>query len=581
MQRGCLISVLTVLLLFVLLFSFLATSAFADVAADGKIVIVLDPGHGGIDGGTVGTRTEKEYNLDIALYLKEYLDADGRFSVYLTRTGDDYLKILPRALVAMEKNADLFLSLHCNSNTETYVNGIMALVSLIEPYCADELAAAMLDNICAAVPIARGRVQTQEDTGDSLGIYYWSTQHQWDMPGASHLGQKSDYYSVNTWGSKFGIPSIIVEHAYLSNWSDRAILDNDDHLRAIARAEADAIIAYYTNHEHVFGEVRVDFPSSCTLTGTQSARCTICGAKSGTTPLPAAPENHFWRVEASLGATCTTDGYIQYVCQPSYNLNDRGYSCTVHRYTETLHATGHTYAVTEDTPSVAGKDGRLVQTCSTCGDTVTEIRSADVHQYEITENIPVTCTEEGRIVRSCTHCGDTYTETTPATGHTYEVASATETARIHRCTACGDEYVEEIPPCEHIYNMEEIPATCAKAGSRSGVCTLCGHTFAEEIPALPHSYEILTDLAPTCTKAGILERECTKCGDHVTEHPSPTGHSFVSEKKGLGKITRICGICEEAVVEKTGGALVPVIIAVILAALSGAAYSIWIKRRRG
>ncbi len=582
-HRRRFISLSVVFLLSLLFFSLLATSAFADIAANGKIVIVLDPGHGGIDGGTIGTRSEKEYNMDLALYVKEYLEADGHFDVYLTRTGDEYLKFLPRALVAVEKNADLLLSLHCNSNTESYVNGSMAIVSLIEPYCADELANAIVDSICDAVPVSRRRVETHEDTGDSLGIYYWSTQHQWDMPGAWNLGQKSDYYSINTWGSKFGIPSIIVEHAYLSNAGDRAILDNDDNLRAMARAEADAIIDYYTNHEHTFGAVSVDFPSSCSMAGTQSARCTICGAKSGTTPLPEAPENHFWRVEASLGATCTTDGYIRYLCQVSFNLNDKGYPCTVHRYEEITHAAGHTYTVTEDTPSLAGKDGQLVHTCSTCGDTITEIRSADVHSYEILENVPATCTDAGKIVRRCTHCEDTYTEDLPSLGHTYEIAETTETTKLHRCTVCGDEYVEELPRCEHVYNIEEIPPTCEASGSRSGVCTLCGYAFTEEIEPLPHSWRVLTDHSPSCTKAGILEQECTECGFHETEHPSPTGHTYTSEEKKWGKITRVCDVCGEAFTEKAPGGFLthPIVITLLVAAAisSGVACVILFKRR--
>ncbi|MBQ2120442.1 MAG: hypothetical protein II197_05745, partial [Peptococcaceae bacterium] len=46
----------------------------------------------------------------------------------------------------------------------------------------------------------------------------------------------SDYFSINTWGSKFGVPSLIVEHGYLSNSGDRALMDQDETLRKIAEA---------------------------------------------------------------------------------------------------------------------------------------------------------------------------------------------------------------------------------------------------------------------------------------------------------------------------------------------------------
>ena len=185
----------------------LALPASADIAANGKVVIVLDAGHGGIDGGTaVGTLIEEEINLRLAKYLRAVLEGDDRFEVYLTREEDVYLNFFERTSVAREHNADLLLSLHCNSSPEADANGCLAIVSVVPKFRADTLAGKILDNISASVPIRRGRVDTEEDTGDELGIYYWSEERQWDMPGAYELGQKSDYYSINTWSCRFGIP---------------------------------------------------------------------------------------------------------------------------------------------------------------------------------------------------------------------------------------------------------------------------------------------------------------------------------------------------------------------------------------
>lgn len=152
------------------------------------------------------------------------------------------------------------------------------------------------------------------------------------MPGDSSLGKKSDYYSVNTWCSKFGVPSIIVEHGYLSNSEDAKIIDDDENLKKIAKAEAEALAEYYFGHTHSFSAERlVDHPANCTLDGAMSYRCIVCGAKTGTVSIPRDPNAHYWRISSSKAATCTEDGFIERVCQISYNLNDKGYDCEVHQ----------------------------------------------------------------------------------------------------------------------------------------------------------------------------------------------------------------------------------------------------------
>lgn len=93
-----------------------------------KKVIVLDPGHGGLDNGaSVGKVNEDELNLKICFALKDELEARGA-TVYLTRTDDqdmtrrnyNYSKqddMYLRALKIDEYNPDLFLSIHLNSST--------------------------------------------------------------------------------------------------------------------------------------------------------------------------------------------------------------------------------------------------------------------------------------------------------------------------------------------------------------------------------------------------------------------------------------------------------------------------------
>ncbi len=80
--------------------------------------IVIDPGHGGRDPGTIGRQTglmEKEITLDIARMVKAKLEKNSRFNVLLTRDSDRSVSLKERTEFARENQADLFISIHVNS----------------------------------------------------------------------------------------------------------------------------------------------------------------------------------------------------------------------------------------------------------------------------------------------------------------------------------------------------------------------------------------------------------------------------------------------------------------------------------
>lgn len=87
--------------------------------------IVVDPGHGGKDPGAVSPRglQEKTVNLRVSKYLKKELEKMG-FKVILTRTRDVFLSLKERANIAKRHNADLFISMHANSNHSRKVSGV-------------------------------------------------------------------------------------------------------------------------------------------------------------------------------------------------------------------------------------------------------------------------------------------------------------------------------------------------------------------------------------------------------------------------------------------------------------------------
>lgn len=88
--------------------------------------VVLDAGHGGVDPGTCGSQgtLEKEFTLDVAMRLKDLLEEAGS-QVVLTRHNDQYVGLFERPRMANYFQADLFISIHCNSfSQDRRVRGI-------------------------------------------------------------------------------------------------------------------------------------------------------------------------------------------------------------------------------------------------------------------------------------------------------------------------------------------------------------------------------------------------------------------------------------------------------------------------
>lgn len=519
--------ILAVAFAFLFLFA-LSVGASAD---DGKIVLVLDPGHGGNDPGTtVGTRYESEYNYDIALLLKDRLEETGKFQVYLTRGKNEKPVYLLRAAVADRYNADMLISLHFNSNPtlDPTLNGVEVLASVLDEWCPSTLASSISSSIAKECGLTDGGVVRKKDTGDSRGVYYWHDELGWDIPGAK-TNRVSDYYSMIAWGTKLGFPSIIVEHAYLSNKSDLAFCDSKGGLEKMAEAEAEAIIKYFTGHTHTYGAETCDRRANCCLEGVYSRKCTVCGHRTDVRRTPADPSVHGWTVE-SKDATCTEDGYLKRECQISRNLSEKGFShISIHNDNVTYPAIGHAYVTEVDTPAGHAVDGLFRQVCSNCSDVVETVRPGDPHIYVNVDSVPVTCTEAGHDTYECSVCRDTYTDEYPATGHSYEadgepLTCAADGTKEYTCTKCGDVTAEAVTVPPHTFEVQEdTPPTCTADGVKREKCQVCGLENVEILPAVGHDYpdEAEERLAPTYFAKGERVYVCKNDADHIRIEPIP------------------------------------------------------------
>ncbi|WP_374427017.1 N-acetylmuramoyl-L-alanine amidase [Tabrizicola sp.] len=110
----------------------------------GPLVVVLDPGHGGIDPGAERDGTsEAALMLTFAREVKEVLVRDGRFRVVMTRDEDVFVPLETRTSIAREAEADIFLSLHADALAEGDAQG--ATVYTLAEDASDEAAAALAE----------------------------------------------------------------------------------------------------------------------------------------------------------------------------------------------------------------------------------------------------------------------------------------------------------------------------------------------------------------------------------------------------------------------------------------------------
>lgn len=158
----------------VLLFLFI--SFIAHGFAQGKITLVIDPGHGGTDPGhlpedTTVFMTEKELNLKVAKYLGGYIESYlQNVEVVYTRTEDTYPSLNERVEKANKLNADYFISIHCNGNERHGVHGTETHVHSMDIKGSADLARSIEDQFKQRAGRHSRGVKDQHDLQHSLQV---------------------------------------------------------------------------------------------------------------------------------------------------------------------------------------------------------------------------------------------------------------------------------------------------------------------------------------------------------------------------------------------------------------------------
>ena len=497
-----------------------------------KIVVVIDPGHGGANVGTARNGIgEKVFTFKVASKLKEILEANGNFIVHMTRTGDYDLPLAARGIYANTVSADLLVSLHFDGSTNTNDRGISVITSVLPEYAMVELSNMVCSTLSARTGLSiKGIIQRQDNAG-----YYWNAEKQWDCQDPS-LGLLSDYYGIPTWCSKFGVKSILIEHGFFTNPGDASIIFAEGMTDIMAEADAEAIINYYTNHTHTYGAATQDFPSNCMFQGKSSEKCTVCGHRRNITLLEAAPNNHYWINETSKAPTCGVDGYTKRECRITLNLNEKKVPCENHEEVVYVPAQPHSYQLIESREVTHAVDGYEKFSCTNCGNTYQNTIAAEGHTWTLVEEIEPTCTAVGKTTYYCHVCGEYRADNIRALGHSliqkeYIPETCTEEGlRKTVCTACGEEIEEILPALGHDNTVTVISQrTCTTDGEVHTICSRCGFEETAVDPMLGHEMLVTVKKAATCFEDGYINYGCTRCSHTESKELLTEGHTFHTE----------------------------------------------------
>ena len=227
----------------------------------GKPVIVIDPGHGGIDPGAIGaSANEKELTLAVARALKQELEATGKFRVLLTRNRDVYIPLRDRFGLAREKGAELFISLHADSHNDPLTRGASVYTLSEKASDAESAALAAKENksdIIAGVDLSKqSNVVSnilidlaQRDTKNMSTRF--ATLLVRELKDQTMLLGNTHRYAGFAVLKAPDVPSVLVEMGYISSSKDEALLSSSAHQLKLARAIRQAVENYFSWQELV------------------------------------------------------------------------------------------------------------------------------------------------------------------------------------------------------------------------------------------------------------------------------------------------------------------------------------------
>ena len=222
--------------------------------APGERVVVLDPGHGGVEDGAVGTGglKEKSLTLDIARRLRSILESERGVTVVLTREEDRLVGLDERTAIANHNRADLFVSIHLNASPRTSAAGAETYYLSTEATDDEARTLAALENGWSD--------DEPEDpaNADPLDLVLWDLAQNRYLEESSSLGERvqkelNRLTGVRNRGVRQApfrvlmgatMPAILVECGFISNPNEEQKFRDDAYRDRVARAIGNAVVDF-------------------------------------------------------------------------------------------------------------------------------------------------------------------------------------------------------------------------------------------------------------------------------------------------------------------------------------------------
>jgi N-acetylmuramoyl-L-alanine amidase len=246
--------------------AFAAPASSAGPAAAAKPpVIVLDPGHGGADGGArgIGGVQEKTLVFEFCSELKRQLEATRRYTITMTRNGDQYVDLDDRVSIARDANASLFMSIHADIlNEAAGVSGSTVYTAADRASDAEAARIAARENAADRAPGSETR-PADPDVADILFdlkrretrayAHIFSRGLVENLRGATKLNNKPERSAGFVVLKAPEFPSVLVELGYLSNEQDVQALESPDWRAKAAAAMVKAIDSFFAGPDKSLG----------------------------------------------------------------------------------------------------------------------------------------------------------------------------------------------------------------------------------------------------------------------------------------------------------------------------------------
>ena len=225
-----------------------------------RLIVAIDPGHGGDDTGALGYRRlpEADIALAIAKKLRGELEEIPGVTTVMTRSGDYFVPLRKRMDIARKFQADILISIHCNASRNRDATGTeVYFVSLTG--ATDEASRSLAESENAADLIGGVPPQSGDDL---LGILFDLRQND-TIRRSSELAENlldalraEDRLSISRGVKQAGfvvlkapdIPSVLVETAFITNPREAAMLKDAQFQSKMAERLAEGVQAYMKNH---------------------------------------------------------------------------------------------------------------------------------------------------------------------------------------------------------------------------------------------------------------------------------------------------------------------------------------------